>query len=116
MLLETGRVGGRVAGERLGAAAGRQYDATSQPLDAQFVVIAVAPAEEKINRAIEQHGHQIWPLGELGIRTKERRDAGPPAAADRRAIAGDEQPVAAFDPLLESDRGVGAHFSDLPRV
>jgi len=90
MLLETRSVGGRISGERCGAVAARQDRPIGQPLDAQFVVIAFASAEEKIDRTIEQRGHQVRPLREFGVCAQERRHTEPIAAADRRAVACNE--------------------------
>src|SRR5918993_1443138 len=78
--------------------------------------VALATAEEQVDGAIEQGRQQIGTLREFGGGAEERRCAGPPAAADRRAIAGNEQPVAVFDPLLERDGGVGAHFGYLEGI
>src|SRR5882672_12753573 len=101
MHLEASGIGSGIAGESLHAPAARQDDAIGESLDAQSMAIALAPAEEQVDWTIEQRGHQIGPLGELGFVAEKRRRTGPPAATDGRAIAGNEQPVAVFDPLLQ---------------
>src|SRR3954468_103075 len=113
---KTRRVPRRMRCEGRVASGPWQLDAGREFLEGQPVAALLAQAEQEIDRAAEKMGENVGAIGEGGRLAEERSPADPPAAAHRRAVAGDGYPFAARDALPQEDAGVGADLRHLEQV